>query len=66
MNKASDVRAVAFSRGLRSSSKPLPKRGEIKKRIAANAFHSIVSVLSRGSSNQHPSQKKRCYREGNK
>ncbi|KAL4603776.1 hypothetical protein ACB092_10G147900 [Castanea dentata] len=29
--------------------RPLPKRGSIKSRISANAFHSIVSVLSRAS-----------------
>ncbi|KAF7828238.1 hypothetical protein G2W53_019402 [Senna tora] len=33
--------------------KPLPKRGQIKSKIAANALHSIVSVLSRASSPRH-------------
>ncbi|KAJ1416130.1 hypothetical protein SESBI_17652 [Sesbania bispinosa] len=30
--------------------KPLPKRGQIKSKIAGNAFHSIMSVISRASS----------------
>jgi len=30
--------------------KSLPKRGQIKSKIAASAFHSIVSVISRASS----------------
>lgn len=33
--------------------KPLPRRGQIKSRIAANAFHSIISVLSKASSHHH-------------
>ncbi|KAG5593265.1 hypothetical protein H5410_043779 [Solanum commersonii] len=33
--------------------KPLPRRGQIKLRIAANAFHSIISVLSKASSHHH-------------
>nr|GLL27660.1 hypothetical protein DCAR_000630 [Ipomoea trifida]GMC98178.1 hypothetical protein DCAR_000630 [Ipomoea batatas] len=35
--------------------RPIPKRGQIKSRIAANAFHSIVYILSRVSSHWHSS-----------
>ncbi|KAI8569658.1 hypothetical protein RHMOL_Rhmol02G0294200 [Rhododendron molle] len=39
------------------SRRPLPKRGQIKSRMAANAFHSIVTVLSRAHSHHHHGQK---------
>ncbi|RDX73575.1 hypothetical protein CR513_46801, partial [Mucuna pruriens] len=42
-NRMGRVSAAEFAR-LRSQ-KPLPKRGQIKSKIAANAFHSIVSSL---------------------
>ncbi|WOG81269.1 hypothetical protein DCAR_0100415 [Daucus carota subsp. sativus] len=37
------------------SRRSLPKRGQIKSRIATNALHSIVYVLSRAASNHHQS-----------
>lgn len=49
------VPATETSNNVRSR-KPLPKRGQIKSRIAANAIRSIVSVLSKASSEQ----KRRC------
>ncbi|KAK3227837.1 hypothetical protein Dsin_007699 [Dipteronia sinensis] len=54
-NKIRDIPAGTVSKSLRSR-RPLPKRGQIKSRIAANAFQSIVSVISRASSKQrkHP------------
>ncbi|KAG2681071.1 hypothetical protein I3760_11G127900 [Carya illinoinensis] len=56
-NKVSDVPATAITKSLRGS-RPLPKRGQIKSKIAAYAFHSIVSVLSRGSSDRQHSCRK--------
>jgi hypothetical protein len=54
-SKVSDVHAAE---SLRSRSRPLPKRGHIKSRIAAKALHSVVSVLSKASSGRiHPSRK---------
>ena len=56
-NKISDVPATMITKSLRDR-RPLPKRGQIKSRIAANAFHSIVSVFSRAfSDHQHSSRK---------
>ncbi|KAI7988301.1 hypothetical protein LOK49_LG13G01116 [Camellia lanceoleosa] len=53
-NKIGGVAAAAISESFR----PLPKRGQIKSRMAAYAFCSIVSVLSRASSHgQHSSGK---------
>ncbi|KAK4802001.1 hypothetical protein SAY86_000204 [Trapa natans] len=47
--------------------RPLPKRGQIKSRIAANAFHSIVSAISRASSSssrhRHPSSRRAFSRD---
>ncbi|KAF8379569.1 hypothetical protein HHK36_029009 [Tetracentron sinense] len=48
-NKASAVPAAAIRFRDRRA---LPKRGQIKSRIAASAFHSIVSVLSRATSHR--------------
>lgn len=45
-NSVSNVPATAIPKSL-GGKKPLPKRGQIKSRIAAHAFHSIVSVLSK-------------------
>ncbi|KAM3263284.1 hypothetical protein P3L10_000278 [Capsicum annuum] len=33
--------------------RPIPRRGQIKSRIAANAIHSIISILSKASSHHH-------------
>jgi hypothetical protein len=41
---------VANNRNMFRGKKSLPKRGQIKSKIAASAFHSIVSVISRASS----------------
>ncbi|KAJ6946217.1 hypothetical protein NC651_001085 [Populus alba x Populus x berolinensis] len=57
MNKVRDVAGAALDKISRGT-RPLPKRGQIKSRIAANAFHSIVSVLSKASSHQHHSKRK--------
>ncbi|CAK7335593.1 unnamed protein product [Dovyalis caffra] len=62
MNKVRDVPAAAIGKISRGTGK-LPKRGQIKSRIAANAFHSIVSVLYKASSNQHHSQRKSYLRK---
>ncbi|XVF13078.1 hypothetical protein REPUB_Repub08aG0176900 [Reevesia pubescens] len=74
-NKVRDVQASAVGRSPRGT-RPIPKRGQIKSRIAANAFHSIVSVLlsrpvrwtggvtlSKASPNRHHSQRKTYLRE---
>ncbi|OWM72074.1 hypothetical protein CDL15_Pgr017957 [Punica granatum] len=50
--KVGDVRAAAMEKNFKGG-RPLPKRGQIKSRIAANAFHSIVSAISRASSSPH-------------
>ncbi|PON97802.1 hypothetical protein TorRG33x02_063920 [Trema orientale] len=51
-NKVGDVSdAAAMTKDFRCR-RPLPKRGQIKSRIAASAIHSIVSVLSRASSDR--------------
>ncbi|RYR10494.1 hypothetical protein Ahy_B05g078925 [Arachis hypogaea] len=39
--------APAYGGNKLGGKKPLPKRGQIKSKIAANAFHSIISVISR-------------------
>ncbi|WOG85811.1 hypothetical protein DCAR_0105004 [Daucus carota subsp. sativus] len=51
----SRMRKAASAKSTRSSRGPLPKRGQIKSIIASNALHSIVSVLSRASSDHHHS-----------
>ncbi|WOG85809.1 hypothetical protein DCAR_0105002 [Daucus carota subsp. sativus] len=38
-----------------ASAKGFPRRGQIKSRIAANALHSIVSVLLNASLDHHQS-----------
>ncbi|KAI3421490.1 uncharacterized protein J3R85_012174 [Psidium guajava] len=49
--------------------RPLPKRGQIKYRIAVTAFHSIAALITRAaasslSNRQHSSScKKECFRE---
>ncbi|KAJ8633555.1 hypothetical protein MRB53_026891 [Persea americana] len=63
-NRASTISIGAGSlRGRR----PLPKRGQIKSRIAANAIKSIVSMLSRArtvSSGTHADRKSKTIRKG--
>ncbi|KAJ4712025.1 coiled-coil domain-containing protein 94-like [Melia azedarach] len=49
--KVRDIPAGAIGKSFRSS-RPLPKRGQVKSRIAANAFQSIVSVISKASLNR--------------
>ncbi|KAK8504949.1 hypothetical protein V6N11_035519 [Hibiscus sabdariffa] len=57
MNKERDVRVSAVGRSSRGA-RPIPKRGQIKSRIAANAFNSIVSVLSKASPNRGHSRRR--------
>ncbi|PKI46202.1 hypothetical protein CRG98_033407 [Punica granatum] len=61
--KVGDVRAAAMEKNFKGG-RPLPKRGQIKSRIAANAFHSIVSAISRASSSphRHPSSREKSSR----
>lgn len=47
-NKISNVLTTIINKNLRGR-RPLPKRGQIKSRISANAFHSVVSMFSRAS-----------------
>ena len=61
-NKVSDVPATIITKSMRGK-RPLPKRGQIKSRIAANAFHSIVSVFSRASSDHQHSCRKTYTRK---
>ena len=49
-NKVGDDSEGAMRKRFRCERWPIPKRGQIKSRIAASAIHSIVSVLSRASS----------------
>ncbi|CAL0331996.1 unnamed protein product [Lupinus luteus] len=50
-NKSGNVPAAEVGNRNRFRGKrPLPKRGQIKSKIAANAFNSIVYVISRASS----------------
>ncbi|GKU95219.1 hypothetical protein SLEP1_g8606 [Rubroshorea leprosula] len=56
-NKARGVPANAVARGPRGT-RLIPKRGQIKSRIAVNAFHSIVSVLARASSHRYHSHRR--------
>ncbi|KAK3016214.1 hypothetical protein RJ639_006216 [Escallonia herrerae] len=51
-SKISDAHEAATGESY-SSRRPLPKRGQIKSRIAANAVHSLVSVISRASPQRH-------------
>ncbi|KAE9606555.1 hypothetical protein Lalb_Chr09g0320861 [Lupinus albus] len=49
-NKFGNVPATeGTNRNRFRSNRPLPKRGQIKSKIAANAFNSIVYVISRTS-----------------
>lgn len=57
-NKVRDTPAAAAGSRSFKSRKPLPKRGQIKSKIAANAFKSIVSVLSKASSHRQYPQRK--------
>ncbi|EXB37310.1 hypothetical protein L484_024236 [Morus notabilis] len=50
-SKVGDASDAATTKSFRCK-RPLPKRGQIKSRIAASAIHSIVSVLSRASSDR--------------
>lgn len=52
--------AGAISKSLRSA-RPLPKRGQIKCRIAVNAFQSIVSVISKASPNREHHALRKTY-----
>ena len=53
----SDIAAAAIDESFRSR-RPMPKRGQIMLRMAANACYSIVSSVSRASSHhQHSSGK---------
>lgn len=53
-NKVSNIPQVTTSSNFRGR-RPLPKRGQIKLRIAEKAFKSFVSVLSMASSPRHRS-----------
>lgn len=59
-SKMSNAPGATIAESFRSRG-PLPKRGQIKLRIAANAFHSIISVLSRASSDHHQSRGKPIF-----
>lgn len=61
--KVSSARTAAMGKNIKGE-RPLPKRGQIKTRIAVNAFHSIVSVISQASSShrQHPLEQERDIR----
>ncbi|GFZ06701.1 hypothetical protein Acr_18g0008710 [Actinidia rufa] len=59
---AHDVAAAAIGESIRSR-RPLPRRGQIKSRIATNAFYSIVSVVSKASSHRQHSSSKRYVRD---
>ncbi|KAL7191179.1 hypothetical protein ACSBR2_023281 [Camellia fascicularis] len=61
-NKIGGVAAAAIGETFRSG-RPLPKRGQIKSRMAACAFCSIVSVLSRAPSHGQHSSGKNYLRE---
>ncbi|WRX17972.1 hypothetical protein QQP08_010459 [Theobroma cacao] len=61
-NKVRDVPVSAVRRSPRGT-RPIPKRGQIKSRIAANAYHSIVSVLSKATPQRHDSHRKTYLRE---
>ncbi|KAK3020221.1 hypothetical protein RJ639_046853 [Escallonia herrerae] len=61
-SKISDVHEAATGESYRSR-RPLPKRGQIKSRIAANAVHSLVSVISRASPQRHRSSGEAYSRE---
>ncbi|GMI95538.1 hypothetical protein HRI_003223100 [Hibiscus trionum] len=47
-NKVKGVETIGVG-----SRRPIPKRGQIKSRIAATAFHSLISMLSKASPDQH-------------
>ncbi|PPD80884.1 hypothetical protein GOBAR_DD22180 [Gossypium barbadense] len=63
-NKVRDVQASAVDRSRRGT-RPIPKRGQIKSRMAANAFNSIVFVLSKaaGSPNRRHSHRNTYLKE---
>lgn len=62
-NKVKYVEGGAVGRRSPRGTRPIPKRGQIKSRIAATAFHSIVSVLSKASPNHHHFHWKTYLRE---
>ncbi|KAE8694613.1 hypothetical protein F3Y22_tig00110777pilonHSYRG00104 [Hibiscus syriacus] len=51
-SKEKGVETSAIGRSS-SGTRPIPKRGQIKSRIAATAFHSVISMLSKASPNHH-------------
>ncbi|XXG76538.1 hypothetical protein AAC387_Pa08g0868 [Persea americana] len=57
-NKVGDYRAAAYDDRSFQGRRPLPKRGQIKSQIAANALHSVICVFSRVTSQQTPSNRK--------
>ena len=58
----SDIAAAAIDESFRSR-RPMPKRGQIKSRMAANAFYSIVSVVTKASSHRQYSSGKSYVKE---
>lgn len=62
-SKVGKVYGTASAKSFRNDREPIPLRGQIKSRIAANALHSIVSVLLKASSDHHHSTGKLLFRE---
>ncbi|KAK7406117.1 hypothetical protein VNO78_07734 [Psophocarpus tetragonolobus] len=61
-NRKGRVAAAEFAnRNRLRSQNPLPKRGQIKTKIAANAFNSIIAVISRASSSGLNSPRKKYF-----
>ncbi|KAK3434318.1 hypothetical protein EUGRSUZ_D01825 [Eucalyptus grandis] len=51
------------NRGCFIRGRPLPKRGQIKYRIAATAFHSIATAIARAASSSHRQHSSSCKKE---
>ncbi|KAI8569657.1 hypothetical protein RHMOL_Rhmol02G0294100 [Rhododendron molle] len=63
MNKKISGIVAAAVRESFGSRRPLPKRGQIKSRIAASAFHSIVSAFLRAPSHYQQSSGESHHRD---
>ncbi|OVA13964.1 hypothetical protein BVC80_1787g33 [Macleaya cordata] len=61
-NKVRAVPSAGFGGNFRGR-RPMPKRGQIKSKIAARAFHSIVSALCKATSERSNSNRGSYLRE---
>lgn len=61
-SKVSDASAAAiFGKNLKKTRRTIPRRGQIKMRIAAKAFQSLASVVSYSAQHLNSPRKKSQY-----